>query len=109
METSLTEEEITPFVIMASAYCDVKFGTDSGYGEQLEEEIEKNLAAHFASFSRDPRVKSETVGPSDVVYFGQDGSGLKATPYGQNVLVLDYQGLFSSSGQTPGFGLEVLG
>ena len=109
MQTTLGEDEITPFLVAASKLCDSVFGSDSGYGDDLEAEIETWLAAHFASVARDPRVKSETAGPASTTYFGAEGTGLKASPYGQQVLVLDYQGCFSGIGETPDFNLEVLG
>lgn len=109
MDTTLTEDEITPFLVAASKLCDKVFANSSGYGEELEEEIEKWLGAHFASVARDPRVKSETAGPASATYFGQDGTGLKSSPYGQQVLVLDYNGMFAGIGDAPTFELEVLG
>jgi hypothetical protein len=109
MQTNLEAEDITPFLITSSKLCDSVFGSDCGYSDDLQAEIERWLAAHLASVARDPRVKSETAGPASTTYFGQDGTGLKASPYGQQVLVLDYQGRFAGIGETPEYNLEVLG
>lgn len=55
-------------------------------------EIERWLAAHFLAI-RDPRYQSETMGRASGSYVtGQPGMNLSATPYGQQVLLLDTAG-----------------
>ena len=67
------------------------------YDDEILIEIEKHLTAHFIS-SRDPRVKSETIGDAQITYHVTSviGDGLGSSPDGQEVRLFDYKGLLSN-------------
>jgi hypothetical protein len=96
ISTDLTDEQITPFIITANALVD-EILLSEGFGDTLLKQIECWLAAHFVAI-RDPRAERQKVGDVDVKYYGKSGLGLDATPYGQQVKVLDYSGKMSSLG-----------
>jgi hypothetical protein len=60
-------------------------------GAELLVEIERNLAAHFASAAIQPRVQAVS-GRSGSKTLPPLGMGLNATPWGQAVLALDPTG-----------------
>lgn len=97
IDTALTAAEVTPFLAAATALVtDVCAG--SGYAEDLLLEIERWLAAHFLCL-RDPRVVEEDLGIGRWKYeagAAPSAEGLRATRYGQQVLMLDYRGNFAS-------------
>jgi hypothetical protein len=90
IQTALTEEEISPFLLAANTLVTAVL-SDEGYGTVLLKEIERWLAAHLVAI-RDPQVKSETIGAVQASYHGQSGLGLNFTPYGQQVMLLDHHG-----------------
>lgn len=102
MRTGLDESQLTPHLHTANAMInDVLAGM--GYGDELLTKIELWLAAHFVSIT-DPAVKSEQIGETNVTYHGNiiGGQGLSFTPYGQQVLALEYKGKFASLGNIKG-------
>ena len=63
--------------------------------EALLKEIERWLAAHFACI-RDPLFReARTAGDQMVFERGQAGTGLSATSYGQQALLLDTSGILA--------------
>lgn len=90
MDTTLTAKQITPFLESANAIVTGKCA-DGGYSTEVLELIERWLAAHLAC-ALDPQIAEETAGAAKWKYEGQTGMGLKATRYGQNVMLLDYNG-----------------
>lgn len=100
IDTELTESEIKPFVITANKLVTATLANED-YSDDILQEIELYLAAHFVAI-RDPRVKSETVGQVSVSYHGQSGMGLEHTPQGQQVLLLDYNGVLRKALETKG-------
>lgn len=64
----------------------------SEYSTLLLKDIEKYLAAHLLAL-RNPDLRVES--QDGTTYMGKAGDGLKATVWGQQVLVLDYKGLFA--------------
>lgn len=94
IDTDLTEEQVAPFLTTASVLVtDVLSG--EGYGSDLLREIEMWLTAHLIS-ARDPRVAKEKIGEAEATYQGKFGEGLKSTAYGQQVLLLEYNGKFAT-------------
>lgn len=65
------------------------------YDDALLIEIEKWLAAHFIAIKY-PRVANKTAGPNSKQYHGQTGmKGLEHTPYGTQVMMLEYKGILT--------------
>jgi len=95
IDTTLTSDDIDPFITAANLVV-TDMTADAGYGASLLKEIERWLAAHLAAI-RDPRVKSESIEESSQAFHGLSGMGLEHTPYGQQVLVLDYKGFFAEA------------
>jgi len=98
--TALTNEEIAPFIGTANTYISAVLG-DEGYGGDLLKQIELWLSAHFIAI-RDPLIKEETYGDGKVVFHGSSGMGLNATPYGQQVMVLDHHGRLAEAALAKG-------
>ena len=93
IDTDLTVEQVAPFLTTANVLVtDIVAG--EGYDANLLGEIEKWLAAHLI-IARDSRVAKEKIGDADVTYQGKFGEGLKATAYGQQVLMLDHHKKFA--------------
>lgn len=103
IDTDLTEEEITPFLNVAAVMV-TDLLADESYSADLSREIERWLAAHFTAI-RDPQLIEEKIGDATAKYGAKVGSGLEATRYGQQVLLLDSNGIFAELGKkvkTPG-------
>lgn len=96
IETTLTVAQITPFLTTANLLVTARL--TGAYDDATLAEIEKYLAAHFLCV-RDPRKKSESIGPADVTWFATStvGEGLASSPHGQIVQQLDYKGLISKT------------
>lgn len=105
----ITDEEVkqiiettintTPFITAANLIVTDRLG-DEGIDDDLLKEIERWMAAHLVAI-REPQTKTEKTGDTGVTYFGKDGLGLDATPYGQQVKVLDPTGLMATLGSRP--------
>ena len=90
-------EDTTPFITTANLLVTAKLSSE-GLDDDILKEIEKYLAAHFASL-KDPRVAQEKIGDVAVTYEGKTGLGLDGTKYGQTVKMLDTTGILSSMGK----------
>lgn len=106
--TTLKAEDITPFLKTAAMDTDERCAPR--YTEDRCTEIELYYAAHNAAI-RSPRKALETIGPQSATYEGQFGTGLKATSYGQRVMLLDYLGLLSpaADGEAHDYDMQVFG
>ena len=99
INTSLTEEQVEPFIDVAHALLEQYLGSETSLSEVLLKEIERWLAAHFVAI-RTPGIRSKGADGANVVYeIGYLGRGLEATRYGQQVKALDPTGLLSSIGK----------
>ena len=94
-----TTIDTTPFIQAANLVVTARLGAQ-GLGDDLLKEIERWFTAHLVAI-REPQAKAEKVGDTGVTYFGKDGYGLDATPYGQQVKVLDPTGLMATLGSRP--------
>ena len=91
-------EDLLPFIAIADALVTDKL-TGQGIGTAMLKEITRWLAAHFVAI-RDPRVKQDKTAEASATFFlGKEGEGLKATPYGQQVLALDTSGTLANLGK----------
>lgn len=101
INTSLSAAEVEPFIPGANAVVTGKCAANGSYSATELKEIERWLASHFVSV-RDPSrsaVKSQSAGKVSITYSLISGrAGLAATPYGQQVLFLDYQNTLASLG-----------
>lgn len=105
IDTSLTNEEITPFLQAANRLVTDKL-TGLGYSSEMLQEIETWLTAHFVAI-RDPQILKEKIGENDVTYTGKSGFGLDATTYGQQVQLLDHKGVLASLSKQKGQDAEI--
>lgn len=89
IDTKLEQSEITPFITAANLMVTNKL--TGQYDTATLKEIERWLAAHLLAI-RDPRVKSKSQGDEGVTYHltSTVGEGLAATPFGQQVQLLDH-------------------
>jgi hypothetical protein len=86
------ETNLMPFIRAANIVVETILASDSSLTAEQLQEIELWLAAHFVAI-KDPVTKSESIGEASVTYFiGNEGEGLKMTPYGQAACSLDTSG-----------------
>lgn len=100
INTSLSSSDVEPFITSANMIVTAKCADLYSAAELVE--LEKWLSAHFVSI-RDPSrsaVVSQTAGKTSQQYglVGAGAQGLQATPYGQQVMILDYNSALSSLG-----------
>lgn len=100
MNTTLTEEEIEPYIESANVLVTDVLGS-AGLSTSALKEIERWLTAHMIASSKDRQTKEETLGEASVKYSGLWGKGLEFTSYGQMVLMLDTSGKMSNLGKRP--------
>jgi hypothetical protein len=101
---------LDPFIETAN-HLVTKVCTSSNYDATDLELIERWLAAHFYAV-RDPRRLREKAGPVSAEYKGKWDLKLNLTEYGQQVLLLDYEGHFAALNERKNaavFGLTYLG
>jgi hypothetical protein len=91
MDTTLTEDEVAPFVETANLMVTAYLASTDQTADALRE-VETYLAAHFVSL-RDRLVKSEAAGGVRFDYQGETGMGLDSSHYGQTAKLLDSSGV----------------
>lgn len=94
ISTTLTLEEITPFLRTADTIVDNTLSSEN-YGTETEKQIVIWLAAHLVAI-RDPRKSRTKIGDGDDTYQGKTGMGLNHTSYGQQVMLLDHHGVLAA-------------
>jgi len=98
-ECSLTTEQIDPYILTAHLLI-TDILSDSGLSVNRLKDIEKYLTAHFITSVHNRSISKEKVGEAEVEYSKvKFGEGLKSTPYGEMVLMLDTLGLLAKSGK----------
>ena len=97
--TSLGSAIVTAFITTANLIVNEEL-VGSGMTDARLVEVEKWLSAHLLA-TRDQRYQSKAVDSNrtTVSYQGKTGLGLKATFYGQQVLLLDRSGTLASLGE----------
>lgn len=102
MDTGLREDQITAFLNTANhMVTEVLVNGGADYGATLLEDVEMWLAAHLATI-RDPVMTEEKTSAGHYKFAVKVGTGLNATPYGQQVLAIDYKGFFASVAKAKG-------
>lgn len=99
IDTDLTAEQVTPFLIAANTMV-TDLLTGESYTTLTLKEIERWLAAHFVAV-RDPQITKEKIGDAQADYEGKTGMGLQSTRYGQQVMILEHHGILATSGKRP--------
>ena len=102
IKTSLGDEELLTFITTANILVNELLLAED-YSDNLLKQIELWLAAHFLAV-RDPRTSTDTIpGGPTLQYHGQTGiEGLKQTPYGTQVMILDHHGALTRAAQSKG-------
>lgn len=85
------------FIVVANLMV-TKHLVGTGLTDPELKEIERWLSAHFVAV-REPRVRQRSIGDARETYAISGGysGGLDATPYGQQVMLLDWTGVLSST------------
>ena len=95
VDSSLT---LTAFITVANLIVTERL-SGQGVGTTTLKEVERWLSAHFVAI-RDPRAKTEKLGDAMATYYGDaTGSGLDATPYGQQAKTIDPTGNLGKAGK----------
>lgn len=97
-EMDITDEIILSYITGANSLVTHILSETSLPSITLLVEIEKWLAAHMIASTRERMARKEGAGGAFIEYAGEFTTGLKATSYGQMVLMLDSTGLMSSLG-----------
>lgn len=92
-DTELTDSVITAYITSASTMVDTVLGTGTS---DILKEIERWLAAHMISSTRERMALKEGAGGASITYTGTFGESLNGTSYGQMVLALDTTGAFAA-------------
>lgn len=90
-EVDLSDSAITDFITTANIFVDATLLT-SGLAESILTEIEKYIACHFITITRNRMAKEEGAGGAFIKYTGEFGDDLSSTPYGQTAILLDLTG-----------------
>ena len=96
-DTSLSANEIDPFIIVAHEVIDHYLGNED-LTTALLKEIERWFTAHLVT-ARDPLANREKIGDAEITYQGKFGLGLDGSSYGQMVKSLDITGILSEIGK----------
>lgn len=95
-----TDLDTQPFIALASLVVDRHLAS-AGYTATELMEMERWLAAHYV-YIRDPQLREAGADVTRMSFHvGRLGEGLTSTPYGQQVLVLDFQGILAQMGLKP--------
>jgi len=92
--TSLEDAVITPYITSANIMVNEVMGTTED--TDILAEIERWLAAHMITITRERQAQKEGAGGAEITYSERFGVGLKSTTYGQMVLALDTTNAFAS-------------
>lgn len=100
IDTTLTDEDISPFISAANALVNATLLGES-YSGALLKVIELWLSAHFVAI-RDPQIAKEKLGEAEATYEGKTGTGLMHTRYGQQAILLDVNGVLAAIATSKG-------
>jgi len=91
--TTLSDTIITSYISAASTFVTGALGTSTVLTTAQLKEIERWVAAHMISVTRERTAKKEEAGGAKVEYTGEFGVGLQSTSYGQMAIALDVTGV----------------
>lgn len=89
--STLTDAQVDEFIISANLFVTNHLGGE-GLANDTLTDIERWIAAHMISVTRERQAKKEEAGSAKVEYAGDWGSGLNMTSYGQMAVKLDTTG-----------------
>lgn len=87
------------YIGAATLLIDSRFASDTVLSDDQLKELERWLTAHMIASVDFRTTSEEKVGEASVKYTGKWGEGLKSTPYGQMVLLLDVTGKIAKAGK----------
>lgn len=87
--TSVSDSDIGACIVAANLMIDEYLANETGMSAELLKEIERWLAAHLISVSKEPQELSVRVGEAEFRRVGSFGKGLESSTYGQVVLAMD--------------------
>ena len=87
-ETTLSDVILTAYVNSANVFVTAAL-TGKGLSDAVMEEIEKWIAAHMVTITRERVAREEGAGGAFIKYAGVWGAGLASTSYGQMAINLD--------------------
>jgi len=87
MDTSLTEDEVTPYITSANAFVTALLTTVTD--ATVLKEVERWVTAHMIASTKERMSKEEEAGGAKIKYAGYWGTGLNGTSYGQMAIALD--------------------
>lgn len=91
MDTTLTTEQLTPYLISANAFVTNTF-SGKGLSDDILKEVERWVAAHMVATTKDRQIKETGADNAYIKYTGYWSEGLNATSYGQMAIALDSTG-----------------
>jgi hypothetical protein len=94
----LTDTTVNTFILAANKLVTKIFGY-STTEDSMYKEIERWLSAHLIASTLERTTSIEKLGDASVTFTGKWGEGLKSTPYGQMVLLLDTSGELANAGK----------
>jgi len=97
-DTDLDSASLSAWIEIANSVVDDIAAKDNTIGSTRLEQIEKLLAAHYAS-AQDQRIENVSRETASVTYQGETGMNLRGTKYGQQAIQLDPTGLLSTLGK----------
>lgn len=86
--TTLEYDVLQSFIDGANTFVTAQLG-GKGLSTALLTEIERWIAAHMVSHTRERQIKKAGAGGAEVEYTGLWGKGLNGTSYGQMAVMLD--------------------
>jgi len=97
--SQLTDAEVDIYITSANTLVTDTLGDSTLLGSTELKDIERWLAAHLISITRERIGVKEKIGDISIEYAGKFGEGLNSTPYGQMVLSLDITGRMAGLGK----------
>jgi len=97
-DTDLSDAAVSEWIDIATTVVDDIEATGDNIPASRLEQIEKLLAAHYAS-AQDQRISDTSRETASVTYQGETGMDLRGTKYGQQAIQLDPTGTLSTLGK----------
>lgn len=98
-DTTLSDEYVSSILVTADLVLTKVFEYDNTLSTGLLAELQKYYAAHLIASTTARMATEEKVGDASISYAGKFSDGLKSTPYGQLLLLIDPTGLIARGGK----------